>query len=101
MPISSRPSNCSLRSAPTVPEHRNFGTVTSDSVNIAMSGAFQMDGFHWDGTQDKLRYLGCFDEYTKATALKDDQAVASLVWHLKGLVRLWYEAQSTRPESVN
>ena len=52
------------------------------SSNIAMAAAFRMEDFHDDGTQDIVRYLGRFDEYTKATTLKEDQAVASLAWHL-------------------
>lgn len=108
MPLSSRPSNYSLRSVqtpPTEPEQpQDLGLPTSTTREpgfFPMAGAFRMEDFYGDGTQDIVRYLRRFDEYVRATALKDEQAVASLAWHLKGLARLWYESQNIRPERIN
>jgi hypothetical protein len=40
-----------------------------------------MEDFYVEMTQDIVRHLRRFDKYFRATALKDEQAIASIVWH--------------------
>lgn len=113
MPLTSRPSNYSLRSTPQ-PEQQQpeqldrarCGRLVEEpsfipsSTMAAPGTALKMDRFSGDGSQDIDRYLNTFDDYIRATSMKDEQAVATLALHLTGLARLWYEGLSTRPANT-
>ena len=108
MPLSSKPSNYHLRSGELGPAQAVETSTAATSVSVSvpapklnMAGMFHLDSFRGDGTQDVERYVKRFEEYCQATGLKEQQAIATLAWHLNGLARLWYESLPVRPESLD
>lgn len=46
-------------------------------------------------------YLKRFDQFITCTGLPDEQAKATLAWHLEGSAWLWYEQLDPEPTTVN
>lgn len=124
MPITSRPSNYNLRSNCEAPgiEQQGGGDpernpepdqlpepaqVTVNNLghlpplNQNMAGVFRLENFKGDGSQKIESYLKRFDQFTTCTGLNENQALATLAWHLEGTARLWFEQLQPEPTSIN
>ena len=117
MPFQSKPSNYNLRSLgensasgeDPVPEKigenpgaqvpANGDILNNTVVNVTTS-VFRLESFKGDGTQNVEKYLKRFDQYKTCTGLNDEQAFATLAWHLDGTARLWFEHLPTQPNSL-
>lgn len=64
------------------------------------TSVFRLESFKGDGTQNVQKYLKRFDQYKTCTGLNDEQAFATLAWHLDGTARLWFEHLTTQPGSL-
>ncbi|MCG8046955.1 MAG: hypothetical protein N0E48_15190 [Candidatus Thiodiazotropha endolucinida] len=87
-----------------LPEERqvivnNLGNLPAISNNMA--SVFRLENFKGDGSQKVESYLKRFDQFKTCTGLNDDQALATLAWHLEGTARLWYEQLEPEPNNVN
>ena len=111
MPLTSRPLNYNLRSlgeAPVVePEAEVIIPIVEKNIiehnfepNI-MAIVFKLDNFKGDGTQTVESYLKRFDQYRMCTGINDDQALATLAWHLDGNARLWLDQLAPEPTTLN
>lgn len=117
MPLSSRPSNYNLRvgvreqqaSAAAVQEEeiaeqdvQEPPVIPLAEVHLStnMSGVFKIECFKGDGTQKIESYLKRFDQYQVCVGLKNEQAFATLAWHLDGTARLWFESLDPQPTTL-
>ena len=66
-----------------------------------MASVFKLDNFKGDGTQRVESYLKRFDQYRMCTGINDDQALATLAWHLDGNARLWFDQLAPEPTTLN
>ena len=115
MPLSSRPSNYDLRSLnnriPTEvqqqqqieedPAQEEQQIPEVSVAKMATNSVFRLENFKGDGTQDIDSYLKRFSQYQKCTGINDEQALATLAWHLEGNARLWFEQLATEPDTLN
>ena len=113
MPITSRPSNYNLRSqgeAPgilepvQIPEPVQVNNLDNQGfppiLRNNMAGVFRLENFKGDGSQKVESYLKRFDQFRTCTGLNNEQALATLAWHLEGTARLWFEHLNPEPRTV-
>ena len=117
MPFQSKPSNYNLRSLgensasgeDPVPEKIGEnpgaqvpanGDILNNTVVNMTTSVFRLESFKGDGTQNVEKYLKRFDQYKTCTGQNDEQAFATLAWHLDGTARLWFEHLPTQPNSL-
>ena len=115
MVLTSRPSNYNLRSVPETNQQQseqpqqqnnqeeqvNLHQVQQQETRRNMSGVFKLDYFHGNGSQDIISYLKRFDQFCLCTGLKNEQAMATLAWHLEGNARLWFENLEEPPTNLD
>jgi len=126
MLLTSRPRNYNLRSQSTLtlqlPVQANgvaqestednipqisTGTSTESQINTVettntMAGAYILECFKGDGTQDINAYLRRYEQYRKCTGIANEgSAIATLAWHLDGTARLWFESLASEPTTID
>lgn len=86
---------------PPAPIQVELETQNIYSVQRNMASVFRLENFKGDGTQKVDSYLKRFDQFITCTGLSDEQAKATLAWHLEGSARLWFEQLDPEPTTVN
>lgn len=117
MPLSSRPSNYNLRplnnsqateqnqqpqvvAEPAQVEQPPLEVRVANKELTMANNVFRLENFKGDGTQDIDSYFKRFTQYQKCTGINDDQALATLAWHLEGNARLWFEQLAEEPNTL-
>ena len=101
MPVTSQPSNYYLRWSSENSEvqreeqlEQDYQVVVetnSTSLSNMASGMFMLEQFKEDGSTKIELYLRRFDQYKICSGINNQQALATLAWHLDGNARLWFE----------